>query len=238
MGHLSRDARRLVPASLGRLLAEREKEILAEVARFPAPIYQSLAVDLSSGRLRGETLSLLDERSARVEELLRQRLVSQGLVELGAMLRIPADLADPVLSVGPGGYPPGVARSYYAFVERSLDKIPIILEDPVALSLKRRQLGGYWQGILERSRSQSPVILQELYRRGRLVDQRRLDYRNPVFGVASLAYSRAVNGIAATWLAVWREAGGDATRLPSAREVRPGRRVPGPQPNPSEVVRP
>jgi hypothetical protein len=68
--------------------------------------------------------------------------------------------------------------------------------------MERSELGAYWQRLLERSRSQSPVILQELHQRGRLVDQRRLDYRNPVFGVASLAYSRAVNGIAATWMAV------------------------------------
>ena len=52
-------------------------------------------------------------------------------------------------------------------------------------------------------------ILEELYKGGRLVDQRRIDHRNPLFGVASLAYSRAVNGIAATWMAVWRESGGE-----------------------------
>jgi hypothetical protein len=53
------------------------------------------------------------------------------------------------------------------------------------------------------------------------VDHRTLDYRSPVFGVGSLAYSRAVTAIAATWLAVWREAQGDLTRMPAPREVRP-----------------
>ena len=54
-----------------------------------------------------------------------------------------------------------------------------------------------------------------------MVDHRTLDYRSPVFGVASLSYSRAVTAIAATWLAVWREARGDLTRIPSPATVTP-----------------
>ena len=45
--------------------------------------------------------------------------------------------------------------------------------------------------------------------------------RFPGKGTCLAIYSRAVNGIAATWLAVWREAHGDTTRLPKAREVHP-----------------
>ena len=56
------------------------------------------------------------------------------------------------------------------------------------------------------------------------MDHRRLDYRSPAWAVSSLAYSRAVTGAAATWLAVWREARGDTTRTPRAREVGPGAR--------------
>jgi hypothetical protein len=65
------------------------------------------------------------------------------------------------------------------------------------------------------------VIRAELFRDGRVVDHRRLDYRSPAWAVSSLAYSRAVTGAAATWLAAWRESRGDTTRAPRAREVRP-----------------
>jgi hypothetical protein len=65
------------------------------------------------------------------------------------------------------------------------------------------------------------VIGDELFKNGRALDHRRIDFRSPVFGVASLSYSRAVTAIAATWLAVWREAHGDTTRLPKPREVVP-----------------
>ena len=218
---LNRDARRLLPRSLAQLMAEREREILDEAARFPAPLGQALAVDLAAGRLQPATLAALDAEGGRAVEILRQQRVTEGVVRLGGFLRAPADLADPVLAVGTGGHAPGVAREYYLFIEANLDKIPVVREDAAALKLGREGLPAYWQSLLDRSRERSAVIGVELFRSGRLVDHRRVDYRSPVFGVAQLAYSRAVNGIAATWLALWRSARGDLTRQPSPRVVIP-----------------
>lgn len=239
---LGRDARRLVPRSLARLLGEREPEILEQMRRFPVPLAERLAKDLSSGRLSPETLAQVSAREAEVVSLIREHRVSEGLVRLGALLRIPADLSDPVLSAGPAGYPPGVVREYYAFVEANLPKIPVVLDDQPALTLDRRGLPRYWEGVLSRSRAQSDVIRTELYKDGRVVDHRRIDHRNPVFGVASLSYSRGVTAIAATWLAVWREVRGDLTRMPVPRMVLPGYYTPEPTPTPElplpEVARP
>jgi hypothetical protein len=213
MQSLSRDARRLLPPSLARLMAEREPQIFEAAARFPPELSQAVWADLGVGRLRPETVSALDTRAGEVLSLFRGRRVSEGVVRLGALLRIPADLADPVLTAGPEGYPPGVTQEYYAFIQASLDKIPVVLDDPAALKLRRSALPGYWQKLIVRSRDQSAVIRTELFQNGRLVDHRTLDYRSPVFGVASLSYSRAVTAIAATWLALWREARGDLTRI-------------------------
>ena len=221
MESLQRDARRLVPRSLARLMAEREKQILEEAQRFPPELGQALAVDLQAGTLQPGTVAALEGRTTEAVEMLRAQRVSEGIVKLGALLRIPADLSDPVLSAGAEGYPSGVVREYYAFVAGSLDKIPVVLDDASALRLPRRGLPAYWQSILGRSRSQSGVIRTELFQNGRVVDHRTIDYRSPVFGVGSLSYSRAVTAIAATWLALWREANGDLTRIPAARDVSP-----------------
>jgi hypothetical protein len=218
---LNRDARKLLPKSLSRLLARREAQILDEVRRFPPRLGQALAEDLTAGRLQPDTLAALDAETAEVVKLLKEQRVSEGLVRLGALLRVPADVADPVLTAGPEGYPPGVTREYYAFLESSLDKIPVVLSDPPALKLSRAQLPTYWQDVLGESRGQSPVIRIEMFNNGRVVDHKSLDYRSPVFGVASLSYSRAVTAIAATWLAVWREARGDMTRMREPRTVAP-----------------
>jgi hypothetical protein len=221
MQSLGRDARRLVPRSLARLMAEREPQIIAEAQRFPPELAQALAADLSAGVLQPSTVAALEGRASEAVELFQERRVSEGVIKLGALLRIPADLSDPVLSAGSDGYPSGVVREYYAFVEGSLDKIPVVLDDAAALRLRSRALPAYWQSILGRSRSQSAVIRTELFQNGRVVDHRAIDYRSPVFGVGSLSYSRAVTAIAATWLALWREANGDLTRIPATREVRP-----------------
>jgi len=221
MQSLGRDARRLVPRSLARLMAEREPQIIEEAQRFPPELAQALAADLATGVLRPATVAILEGRASEAVELFQERRVSEGVIKLGALLRIPADLSDPVLSAGDDGYPSGVVREYYAFVAGSLDKIPVVLDDAAALRLRSRGLPAYWQSILGRSRSQSAVIRTELFQNGRVIDHRTIDYRSPVFGVGSLSYSRAVTAIAATWLALWREANGDLTRIPATREVRP-----------------
>jgi hypothetical protein len=221
MKALNRDARRLLPRSLALLLAERETQVLDELRRFPAPISQALAGDLQVGHLTPETAAALEAETGQVVEMLRQQRVTEGLVRLGSLLRIPADLSDPVLSAGPEGYPAGLVREYYAFVASNLSKIPVVLEDPKSLKLARRELPAYWQGLADRSRPQSGVLLTELFRNGRVVSYRSIDFRSPVYGVASLSYSRAVTGIAATWLAVWREAHGDTTRPARQRVVTP-----------------
>ncbi len=219
---LLRDARRLVPRSLSRLLAERESLILDEIQRFPPPLNQALAQDLSSGTLTPETLAALEGRAAETVDALRHQRVGEGVIQLGATLLIPADLSDPALTSGPEGYPSGVVREYYAFIEANLDKIPVVLDDAPALKMESsHQLSIYWASLLERSRVQSPVLRIELFQDGRVVDHRQIDYRSPVFGVASLSYSRAVTGIAATWMALWREARGDVTRMRAPIEIRP-----------------
>jgi hypothetical protein len=235
MESLARDARKLLPRSLAELLAEREKQVLEESWQFPPDLAQALAADLGTGRLQAQTLNSAGTRAKEVADLFRKRRVSDGVVHLGGLLRIPADLSDPVLSAGAEGYPAGVTREYYAFVEGNLDKIPIVLDDERALKLERARLPEYWQRLLDKSRSDSAVIRTELFRNGRVVDHRAIDYRSPVFGVASLSYSRAVTAIAATWLAVWREVRGDLTRMPVPKEVRPeeGRKPPPPGPAPS-----
>ncbi len=218
---LARDARRLVPRSLAQLMADRENEIVADARAFPPELSQALAVDLSTGELRPATLDALQARAAESLTLIHEKRVSEGVIRLGGLLRVPADLSDPVLAAGAEGYPSGVTREYYAFVSQSLDKIPVVLDDQPALSLKRQDLPRYWQELLGRSRPHAAVIRMELFQNGRVVDHRTIDFRSPVFGVASLAYSRAVTAIAATWLAVWRDARGDLTRMTPPNEVRP-----------------
>src|SRR5512143_683252 len=129
MTALTRDARKLLPRSLSRLLGERESEVIDELQKFPPEVTRALAQDLPGGRLRPETLAALEAQCARALELLKQGQVSLGLVRMGGLLRIPADLSDPILTVGPEGWPPGVTREYYALFAANLSKMPVVIDD-------------------------------------------------------------------------------------------------------------
>jgi len=229
MTAIGRDARRLLPGSLNRLLGARELELQQEAARLPPELAQALARDLAAGGvLQPDTLALVDGEIDEVVRLLRGGRVSEGLVRLGALLRVVADLSDPVLAAGAEGWPAGVTREYYALFAANLAKMPVVVDDPRTLELARPELGALLQSIAQRSRAQAPTIRAELVRGGRVVSHRALDYRSPAWAVASLSYSRAVTGTAATWLAIWRAARGDTTQRGRAHVVAPKPAAPQP----------
>jgi hypothetical protein len=214
---LYRDAQRLLPPSLARLMNAREALVLDRARQDQGP----LAGDLVQGLLQPHTLSAFDAQLRNSVTLMQSRRVGQGLIELGALLRVAADVADPVLSQDGDQLPASVAREYYAFLEAHLDKIPVVLDDPAALRLRKEELPDYWQSLLTRAREDAPVIRAELLQGGRLVRHETLDYRSPIFAVGSLAYSRAVNAIAATWLADWRTVRGDLGGMRDPRIITP-----------------
>ena len=235
---ITRDARRLLPRSLNKLLGEREPQVKDELARFPPDLSRRMAADLPTGRLSPPTAAALQGEVDRVVALLREGQVSQGLVRMGGLARIPADLSDPVLAVGPEGWPPGLVREYYALFGANVAHMPVVLEDRAVLETPRQQLAALWQSLVDRSREQVPTVRAEMFRDGRVVSASRLDYRSPAWAVSSLAYSRAVAAVAATWLAAWRDANGDLTNVPRTRVAAPrdapapaadGRRPPQPE---------
>lgn len=221
MAAIGRDGRRLLPQTLSRLLGERERQIQDGVSRFPPQLLRALAQDQLAGELRPETLAALDAEVGAAVALLRERRVSEGLVRLGSLLRVTADLSDPVLAAGREGWPPGLPGEYYSLFAANLGRMPVVLDDPAALELTRAQLPQLWRSLVERSRGQVPTIRRELFRGGRVVSHTALDYRSPAWAMASLAYSRAVTATAATWLATWRDARGDTTRRGRVLEIAP-----------------
>jgi hypothetical protein len=224
---IARDARRLLPRSLASALAAREDGVRAHIdALFAA------APGVNGGRLSPQTLALVDGEADGVLELLRTQHVGDGLVRLGGLARLPLEVSDPASGVDETALPGRVRDEYYLFVQANLSKIPVVLSDPGALELSRADLAAYWQRLLEESRAHTDILRAEMLRNGRVVGHQSIDFRSPVFGVASLSYSRAVTGVAATWLAVWREAQGDLTRRAKPVEITPR------APPPAAVVAP
>ncbi len=218
---VARDARRLVPRTLAGLLGTREREVLAAAERLAPDFDQALSGDLAAGALRAPTLDALQLLGDQPLRLLRARHTHEGVIALGALMRVPADLCDPAVTVGPPGFAPGVTREYYAFIEASLARLPVTLHDPAALRLSRGELPAFWQRMHAESRAQADLLRREMLRGGRVVPHTAIDYRSPVFAVAQISWSRAVTAVAATWLALWREARGDVTRQPQPHLLTP-----------------
>jgi hypothetical protein len=216
---LYRDAQKLLPRSLAMLMQDRESAVL-DAAQRPPQGLSGFRDELAAGALKPETLSAFDAELRGATDMMQHRQLGAGLVRMGAVLRVAADVCDPTLAQQ-GTLPPAVTSEYYAFLETNLDKIPVVVDDPKALEIARADLPAYWQSLLERSRGDVPVILGEMLLRGRVVRHQAIDYRSPVFGVGSLAYSRAVTGIAATWLAAWRSVRGDMGQIRKPRTVAP-----------------
>ena len=80
---LSRDARKLLPRSLNRLLGERESQVLDEAERLPPDISRALALDLPTGRLRPETSQALESQADAALSLLKQGLASEDTAQAG-----------------------------------------------------------------------------------------------------------------------------------------------------------
>jgi hypothetical protein len=216
---LFRDAQRLLPRSLAVLMRDRERAVLDAAQRPPLGL-PGFRAELATGPLQDKTLTAFDAELRGATDMMLKKQLGVGLVRMGSSLRVAADVSDPVLAQQ-GELPPAVAAEYYAFIEANLAKIPIVLDDPQALRLGRTDLPAYWQSLLARSRSDVSVIRTEMLVQGRVVRHQTIDYRNPVFGVGSLAYSRAVTGIAATWLAAWRDVRGDMGQMRLPRLLTP-----------------
>jgi hypothetical protein len=214
---LYRDAQKLLPRSLAILMQDRERAVL-EAAQRPPLGLAGFRDELAAGALKPETLSAFEAELKGATDMMQHKQLGAGLVRMGALLRVAADVCDPTLTQQ-GTLPPAVTSEYYAFLETNLDKIPVVIDDPNALQLTRPELPTYWQALLARSRGDVPVILGEMISQGRVVRHQAIDFRSPVFGVGSLAYSRAVTGIAATWLATWRGVRGDMGRIRQPRVV-------------------
>jgi hypothetical protein len=240
---IARDARRLLPRGLAMAMARRDELIRAELGRLPEGLSHAVAIDILDGHLEVETVSAAQPTIDEVLGLFKKRKVGDGLVKMGGLARLAIDFSDPALAAEER-LPAGVREEYYLFVQANLAKFPLVLGDPGALELTRADLGSYWQRLLDESRADTAIIRAEMLRDGRVVDHRAIDYRSPVFAVASLSYSRAVTAVAGSWLAVWRAARGDLSARPRPIElipgappaVRPGLPVATPQPN-SEVKR-
>ena len=87
---------------------------------------------------------------------------------------------------------------YDSDVEETRDEVKTLLE---AVRQRRKRLAERFSNVEVMQLSVSPTV--------------PLDPRSPLYGIAAVVYSHAINDTARTWLWVWKSANGDMTQRPS-----------------------
>lgn len=220
---IAKDALRLVPQSLAEVLLDNQTAIFADASTSRLAALPLVYQDLPRGRLADST------KKAIGRELLDRTRALSGddfrgaVIALGAAYRLAVDLADPGLGSGLGADPRAraIRREFYLYVNAQRDKFPLVVE-PGAMGVTLDQVPEFLARIAQKTPPQALLLREEGQEAGRVIPYGRIDFKSPVFAVASSAYSRSVSAVAAVWIAVWRSAGGDMTRQKPPVAIRPG----------------
>jgi hypothetical protein len=220
---IARDALRLVPKSLAELFVANEAEIFADGKTSKMPALAIVYKDLPAGRLSGPGKTALSEEFAERAKALQGGDFRGAVIALGATYRLAVDLSDPGLGarLGSDARGRGIRREFYLFVNANVDKIPVVVVAPESLRIGLEGLPGFLGEVLSKTEANSALLRAEGQEDGRVLPFSEIDFRSPVFAVASTAYSRSVSAVAATWIAIWRHAGGDMKRQKAPKTISP-----------------
>jgi len=220
---IARDALRIVPKSLAELFLANEAEIFADARTSKMPALSLVYSDLPRGRLGAATKEALALEFAERAKALRSQNFRGAVIALGATYRLAVDLADPSVGLGIGSdaRAKAIRREFYLFTTANLDKIPVVLVEPDSMRLGLDALPAYLDSVAAKTPGQAARLREEGQEDGRVIAAAEIDFRSPVFAVSSTAYSRSVSAVAATWIAIWRSAGGDMTRQKPPQIIGP-----------------
>ncbi len=220
---IAKDALKIVPKSLAEVFLAHEKEIFADARVSTMPALSLVYADLPKGKLGAPTKEALALEFAERVKALRGQDFRAALIALGATYRLAVDLADPSVGLGIGAdaKAKAIRREFYLFTTANLDKIPVVLVEPESMRLRVEALPGFLDTVIAKTPAQAARLREEAQEDGRVIAAADIDFRSPVFAVSSTAYSRSVSAVAATWIAIWRAAGGDMTRQKPPQIVKP-----------------
>lgn len=206
------DTLRLMPPRFGRVLWRNDAHLLRGVYRLEGEMASAIARDALQHELSDETKGEVERRIHDIAAMVNDHRPFRDVAyELGKLLRIAADLADPSI-VGAGNTDMARATGEYRrFVELHLSEIPLVFDHSLPSTLE----GATAPSLLERLTAATDEsvgrLAEAFWRDGELVPATEFDFRSVPYAVTSLGYSRGVTAASFLWLAAWAEANGDFT---------------------------
>ncbi|MBK5254718.1 MAG: hypothetical protein JJE39_01655 [Vicinamibacteria bacterium] len=214
---------RLLPRSLAEAFLHNEKEIFSDARTSTMPALSLIYQDLAQGRLAEPTKVAIGQELSERARALQGPDFRSAVIALGAAYRLAVDLPDPGIGSGLGADAKAraIRQEFYLFVAANRGKIPLVVVEPASLRMRLDAVPGFLASVVAKTSAQAALLRQEGHEGGRVLRYGEIDFRSPVFAVASTAYSRSVSVVAAVWIAIWRSAGGDMTRQKAPQTINP-----------------
>jgi hypothetical protein len=206
------DTLRLMPPSLSRVLWRNDEHLLRGSYRLEGGTASTLIRD---GLREGLSETTVEDVERRVEEIAsmvdHHRPFRDVAFELGKLLRIAADLADPSITGADNRDLALASGEFHRFVTLHLEEFPLVYDRNLPSTLEGATVPVLLERLTGATDESVGRLARAFWKDGRLVPATAFDYRSVPFAEASLGYSRGVTAAAFLWLAAWSKANGDLT---------------------------
>lgn len=206
------DTLRLMPPRLARVLLSRDDAILDGVSTLEGGTASTLARDGMRGRVSAQLIEDVEVRIERVVGIVEEhRPLDEMARELGRLLRIAADIADPTVLGAGSPELQRVVPEYYRFVGLNLTKFPLVHDGGLPSTLDGASVQRLLARVASATTASVSLLSEAFWQDGRVVPASTFDYRSVPYAETSLSYSRGVTAASYLWLSAWKKANGDFT---------------------------
>lgn len=215
------DVLRLLPPSLGRVLARRDQALLAGATSLESETASAIARDGIRGELSPDLIRDVERRIDLVVRMVDERRpFRETAVELGKLLRIAADLSDPIVIGAGSPQLRRIAPEYLRFIGLHLTEIPLVYDGSLPSTVEGASVAGLLGRVTEATTASVDPLAKAFWQDGRLMPASSFDYRSVPYAETSLSYSRGVTAASYLWLSAWAKANGDFTGYRFSRKKR------------------
>ena len=218
-----RDALKVTPPSLAVILESHRKTLERGMLEPSKHETEEVHFQQADGRA-GLAAAAAAAKEAEARRYLQEKHgLKRFSFEMGTLAHLTADVSFPLSVSDDDAREPLYREAYRSYIERTLGKIPFVLDPAPTPRLDQGDIEGYLQESARLAAKNYRMIGPAFKDDGSPVSPTSLDERSVAFGVTSLAYSQAVNDIARVWMQLWRAADGDMTDAPllAARKPEP-----------------
>lgn len=209
-----KDAMKVSPPALNTILARYEADLLRgmiEPSRHEAEEVHFQHGDGGRGLGAAGVASKVEE----IRGILEKRgSLKRFAYEMGTLAHLMSDVGFPLNASDSDPREPLYRDAYRQYVERSLDKIPFVLDPGRPAELSAGDLEGYVMASARQAARSYELIGPAFNDDGTAVSRDAIDERSIPFGIASLCYSRATTDIVRMWRYVWISVNGDLSGTP------------------------